>query len=405
MSTPPRWRRAPVRLPLLGGLAIAVVAACAAAQRAATATTPAGDAAAVAAQPAARIPARLDDATYWRMIGEMSEPDGFFRSDNLVSNEVTFQYVIPELTRAVGTGGVYLGVGPDQNFTYIVALKPKIAFIVDIRRGNLLQHMLYKALIESSTDRADFLSKLFARPRPAKLAADASVDSLFRAFERVAPDSALFRRSFAAVRERLLKTHGFAITEDELRGMEYVHNAFYSAGPDLTYSFPGGAGMFGRRRMPTYGELMVQTDSAGVARGYLASEANFRVLRDLQRANLIVPVVGNFAGDKALRAVGGWLKDRNATVSAFYLSNVEQYLFRQDDDWRRFLANVGMLPLDSSSTFLRSVFNDMSFRAPVPANAGPTVRSVTLRASMRETLKAFAEGRIQSYYDVIDMSR
>jgi hypothetical protein len=379
---------------LLGGAALCGLTACAAAQPPATAT-----------RSASRIPARLADSTFWRLVGEMSEPDGFFRSDNLVSNEVTFQHVIPELTRAVGTGGVYLGVGPDQNFTYIVALRPKVAFIVDIRRGNLLQHLLYKALIEASGDRADFLSRLFSRPRPAGLGAGVGVDSLMRAFERAQPDSALFRRNFEAVRERLVKQHGFALTEDELRAMQYVHEAFYSAGPDLTYSFPGGAGMYGRRRMPTYGELMVQTDSLGTARGYLASEENFRTLRELQRNNLVVPVVGNFAGDKALRAVGGWLRQRDATVSAFYLSNVEQYLFRQDDDWRRFLANVGTLPLDSSSTFLRAVFNDMSFRAPVPPNAGPTVRSVTLRASIRETLRAFAEGRIQSYYDVIEMSR
>jgi hypothetical protein len=398
-------RLAPVQLALLAGAALCGFAACAAAQRTAPPPTAAASAPASRANAAARIPERLADSTYWRLIGELSEPDGFFRSDNLVSNEVTFQYVIPELTRALGSGGVYLGVGPDQNFTYIVALRPKVAFIVDIRRGNLLQHLLYKALIESSNDRADFLSKLFSRPRPAGLASTVSVDSLFRAFERAQPDSALSRRNFAAVKERLLKQHGFAITEDEFRGMEYVHGAFYSAGPELTYSFPGGAGTFGRRRMPTYGELMVQTDSAGTARGYLANEANYRVLRDMQRNNLIVPVVGNFAGDKALRAVGGWLRERNATVSAFYLSNVEQYLFRQDDDWRRFLTNVSTLPLDSSSTFLRSVFNDMSFRAQVPPTAGPTVRSVTLRASIRETLKAFAEGRIQSYYDVVDMSR
>ena len=62
---------------------------------------------------------------------------------------------------------MYLGVGPEQNFTYIVALRPKLAFIVDIRRGNMNEHLLYKAFIELSADRADFLSRLFARPRPA----------------------------------------------------------------------------------------------------------------------------------------------------------------------------------------------------------------------------------------------
>src|SRR4051812_5418213 len=81
-----------------------------------------------AAQPLA-IPARLDDSTFWRMVTEMSEPGGFFRSDNFVSNEWSLQYVIPELERTIKPGGVYLGVAPDQNFTYIVALKPRIAFI------------------------------------------------------------------------------------------------------------------------------------------------------------------------------------------------------------------------------------------------------------------------------------
>src|SRR4026208_2289526 len=87
--------------------------------------------------PSAGRPARLSDQEFWRTIEEFSEPNGFFRSDNLVSNEDTFQYVIPELKKRVRTGGVYLGVGPDQNFTYIAALRPRLVFIIDVRRGNL----------------------------------------------------------------------------------------------------------------------------------------------------------------------------------------------------------------------------------------------------------------------------
>ena len=74
----------------------------------------------------------------------------------------------------------------------------------------------------------------------------------------------------------------------------------------------------------------------------------------MQLRNVIVPVVGNFAGPKAIRAVGTYLKEHNAIVSAFYLSNVEQYLYQQNDDWSRFYTNVSMLPLDASSTFIRS---------------------------------------------------
>src|SRR3954468_22544867 len=83
-------------------------------------------------------PNRLSDSVFWKLVTDISETNGYFRSDNFVSNEMTFQWVIPELLRTTKPGGAYLGVGPDQNFPYILALKPKIAIIFDIRRQNML---------------------------------------------------------------------------------------------------------------------------------------------------------------------------------------------------------------------------------------------------------------------------
>ena len=351
------------------------------------------------------IPERISDEVYWRMVSDFSEPGGFFRSDNFVSNEITFQWVLPELAKTTKTGGVYLGVGPDQNFTYIVAMQPKIAFIVDIRRQNMLHHLLYKSLIEMSPDRADFLSRLFSRPRPQGLDAAAGPAALFQAFANAAPDSEMFARNVAAVKEQLVGKHKFALTSDDLRTIEYVYTAFFAAGPDLTYSFTmpgrGSSMMFYGRRMPTYAELQMENDGTGGQRGYLANEANYRVLRDLERNNLIVPLVGDFAGDKALRSVGKYVRDNGATITAFYTSNVEQYLF-QSDDWRRFFSNVATLPVDTSSTFIRAVFNFNT----VPSTTGtPGPRSRTMLASIADQVKAFADGRLQTYWDVIQSSR
>lgn len=351
------------------------------------------------------IPERLGDDAFWRMVSDYSEPGGFFRSDNFVSNEITFQWVLPDLAKATRTGGVYMGVGPDQNFTYIVAMKPKIAFIVDIRRQNMLHHLLYKALIELSPDRAEFLSRLFSRPRPPGLEPDAGAAALFQAYANAAPDSALFARNLAAVKDQLVTRHKFGLTSDDLRTIEYVYTAFFAAGPDLTYSFTmpgrGSSMMFYGRRMPTYAELMMESDGQGAQRSYLASEANYGVLRELERNNLIVPLVGDFAGDKALRSVGRYVKDHGATVTAFYTSNVEQYLF-QSDDWRRFFSNVATLPLDSSSTFIRAVFNFNT----VPSQTGtPGPRSRTMLAPIAEQVQAFGEGRLQTYWDVIQTSK
>src|SRR5439155_1048677 len=98
--------------------------------------------------------------------------------------------------------------------------------------------------------------------------------------------------------------------------------------------------------------------------------------------NLIVPVVGDFAGAKALKAIGAYLREHDTSVRTFYLSNVEQYLF-QDDSWRRFMQNVSSMPLDSSSTFIRAVFNGMAYRAQARATArvaaGRPIDSATSR--------------------------
>src|SRR5215467_6066454 len=137
------------------------------------------------------IPAQLSDEAFWNMVTEFSENGGYFRSDNFVSNETAFQYVIRDLKK-VTPGGVYLGVGPDQNFTYVVAMRPKMAIIFDIRRQNMLQHLMYKALIEMSSDRADFISRLFSRRRPAGLDPNSSTAQLFLVFDNVPTDRDFF---------------------------------------------------------------------------------------------------------------------------------------------------------------------------------------------------------------------
>ena len=96
------------------------------------------------------LPGKLTDQEFWKLVNDLSEPNGFFRSDNLLSNESTFQYVVPDLMRVARPGRVYLGVGPEQNFTYIAATRPAMVFIVDIRRGNLELQLMYKALFELS---------------------------------------------------------------------------------------------------------------------------------------------------------------------------------------------------------------------------------------------------------------
>jgi hypothetical protein len=300
----------------------------------------------------AALPERLSDREFWSLSEQFSEPGGTFHSENFVSNEGRYQTIIPELVTRARQGGVYLGVGPEQNFTYIVALRPAIGFIVDIRRGNLHEHLLYKALLEMSADRADFLSRLFSRQRPAGLTAQSTVEQLFNAYFPVTPSTSLYQQNLAAVSDWLTKRHGLHLHAEDLPGIDHVYKtAFFTDGPNLGYTLNGAPGGVGS---PNYAALMALDDGHGKQRSFLASEENFQFLKSLESKNLLVPVVGDFSGPKALRAVGKYVRDHGAIVSAFYLSNVEQYL-TPDAAWNRFCMNVSSMPLDGTSTFIRSV--------------------------------------------------
>jgi hypothetical protein len=373
----------------------------------------------------AQVPARLADSTFWRLMQEYSEPWGTFRSENFVSNETSLQWVIPELVRRIPAGGVYLGVAPDQNFTYIAALRPGIAFIVDIRHQNAMQHLMYKALLETSATRAEFLATLFSRAPLAGVDTAATAAELFAALAKQPADSARYRRNLQAIVDRLVKGHHFALSDSERVSLGCVYGAFFTEGPELTYSYtsecanpgpygygynrgPGASFGVGRGgfRMPTYQGMMTETDSAGVHWSYLGTEQRFRAVKDMEERNLIVPLTGNFAGGKALRAVGEWAAAHRTRVTTFYVSNVEQYLFQQGDEAQRFYENVATLPIDSTSTFIRS------FGGRFPgSDAGltlkpqsPAGRSMQLTSAIQATLRAFAEGSITSWLDVIRLS-
>jgi hypothetical protein len=302
------------------------------------------------------LPERLTDQEFWRLSQELSEPNGYFRSDNLLSNELFYPEILPQLLRQAKTGGVYLGVGPEQNFNYIVALRPRMVFITDVRRGNLQTQLMYKALFEMSADRADFFSKLFTKRRPDGLTdATTAMDLVARYWDpsAVTLGEDVYKRNLQAIKDHLTKSpHQLPLPKEDLDGIEYVYYNFYWFGPSITYN-SSTSGNSGRGNMATYADLMAASDAEGIGRSYLASEETFRFLKELQSRNLLVPVVGNFGGPRALRAVGQYIRDHGATVSAFYLSNVEQYL-TQDNLWGQFCANVATMPLDETSTFIRS---------------------------------------------------
>jgi hypothetical protein len=299
------------------------------------------------------IPAKLTDAEFWRLTEDLSEPDGTFRSDNLLSNEMVFARMLPELLARTTPGGVYMGVGPEQNFTYITAMKSRIAFITDIRRANLHLLLMYKALFELSKDRAEFISRLFTKPRPAGLSATSSVAEIMDAYWNVATaDEAAYAANLEAIRRQLTKTHALPLPPEDLDGVARAYRAFYYYGPMMNYSASLSLTPLGGGNAATYRQLMTQTDVNGQFLTFLGSEEKFAYMKDLETKNLVVPVVGNFSGPKAIRAIGAYVRSHGATVSAFYVSTVEPYL-KRDGTFPAFCGNVATLPMDDASVFIR----------------------------------------------------
>ena len=301
----------------------------------------------------ADIPPRLSNQEFWKLTEDLSEPDGTFRSDNVLSNEMVFPQLLPEVIARTKPGGVYMGVGPEQNFTYIVAMRARIAFITDIRRANLHMLLMYKALFELSADRAEFLSRLFNKPRPAGVSKASPIHDLMTAYWNVETgDEPAYAANLAAIQGHLTKAHGFPVSQEDLDGVARAYRVFHWYGPRINYSASLSLTPLGGGNAATYFDLMTQTDANGQGLTYLGSEEKFGYIKDLQARNLIVPVVGNFSGPKAIRAIGAYVKSRGATVTAFYVSTVEPYL-RRDGSLPAFCASVATLPMDDASVFIR----------------------------------------------------
>jgi hypothetical protein len=298
-------------------------------------------------------PPPLDDLSFWSMTEEFSEPAGTFtptggyRTDHLLSNERSLQQVMPQLLH-LRRSGAYLGVGPEQNFTYIASHEPAIAFVIDIRRENLLLHLVYKALAEESNDRSAFLARLFGRDAPPDVRSDAPVQALFDAFDRAPRSGYGSREAAGAVIDRLERIHGFPLSDGDRAGIRATIARFAEAGPAIRWDPTGSAWI------PTFAELMAASDASGVQWSFLASEGAFAVFRRYQMRNRIVPLVGDFGGRKALRAVARYLRSERIPVSIFYTSNVEVYL---GEHRAQFLTNVRELPRTEASLFVRTRFH------------------------------------------------
>jgi hypothetical protein len=331
---------------------------------------------------------------YNRLIGELSEDEGYFDTDNFISNEAGYLKVLPLLREQGIQGKVYIGVGPDQNYSYISEIRPALAIIVDIRRLNMLQHLYFKALFQLSSSRARFLERLFGRRIRGDFTDEekASVEQLLSRID-AAPSDSHWGRNAVEEAVKVVKAWKLTLTAEDLNSIRYVARAFVDAGPDLRFS---SYYRQPRQQYPTYRTLLLETDPNGVKSSYLASEERFRYVQSLHKKNLIIPVTGDLAGKSALRKVGLKLREWNLQVGCFYLSNVEFYLFGQAR-WSAYVQNMRLLPWSANAVLIRTCAN--SWRRH-PAQI-PGYYMTTLLQRVRVFFENENTGRNRTYWDLV----
>ena len=338
--------------------------------------------------------ASRDHKSFAALSARLSEPGGYFDSDNLISNETSYLHVIGKLREIGVGGGVYIGVGPDQSFSYIAKIRPRVAIMIDIRRDNLLQHLLFKSLFGRARNRIEYLCEFFGKPVPKTKGWESrNVKELVDYIDSTASDQKLFEKSLRDVRQDVQR-YGIPLSQSDLESIAKVQRAFFSAGLDIRYSSYHRPP---RSIYPPYRDLLLETDLAGSQQNYFNSEDDFQFLKRLEDQDLVVPVVGDLSGPQAMKAIGQYITEIKERVSAYYVSNVEFYLQRQGT-FDKFVENLKSLPIDGRSVIIRSYFN---YYAPAHPQAEPNHFSTQLMERIDDLIKQCAAGECDSYTDIV----
>src|SRR5262249_26351501 len=239
-----------------------------------------------ASAPSKSLEQALAREQFAQIIEKFSEPNGYFDSDNLISNESSYLHVMGKMRQMKVTGGAYIGVGPDQNFSYIAQIRPNIVFITDIRRDNLLQHLVFKSLFALSRNRLEYLCLLFGKPLPSDLKSwdSRGIQEIIAYLDKAPSKRELFEKTKADVQS---KVKGFGVTRAraEFETIGRTHPAFFAAAPDLKSPSRNRPPQW---YYPSYRDLLFEKDLTGKQCNYLASEDDFHFLRSLEERNLII---------------------------------------------------------------------------------------------------------------------
>ncbi len=351
--------------------------------------------AAQAQRPQRTANARGVDTSFAATVQRLSEPGGYFDSDNLISNETSYLHVVPRLKSMGVRGGAFVGVGPDQSYSYIAVIRPVVAYLVDIRRDNMLQHLMYKAIFARSLNRADYLSRWLGRPVPRDVAgwSRRSIDEILRYVDTVTVDEVGAARERREI-VRTVASYGIPLTARDSETLTRYLETFARQGLNLRFE---SIGRGNASQYPTLRRVILETDLSAERASYLIAESDWQYVKGMHAANRIIPVVGDLGGRVAMKAIGEELRANGTPLTALYTSNAEQYVWG-DGGFPNFARSIIAWPVDSAAVIIRSVFRGGSHPMSAPGH-----RSAQTLQRMSDFRTRWMRGEIRTYWDLVTL--
>lgn len=300
------------------------------------------------------------------------KPTGPESVDNLMTNEDSIASVMDQAASEVPQGTVYLGVGPDQNFSLIAATKPHMALIIDYRKKNQLLHFFHLALIHLSNDRTTYLEKFWARdsqPQPElTLKTPDPSDSQLSSFVK-----SPFKPDMLKTLQNDVITFLSAwemLTTDDFDNIRRIQARLAGPGPKARF--------LALKMYPEIQSLIQAKTRSGKPGHWLASDDHYQTVRNLVTRYQLLPIVGDWAEKpgtnvkSTFRQLSAWLISKRLQVGCIYISDVEFFLMR-GSHFSKYIANLSRLPLHHEARVVRTSTREIMHNERLPGQSSTTI--------------------------------
>lgn len=255
-----------------------------------------------------------------------------YTEDCFVTSELGYSDVIAKCipVPAETTTGAFIGVGPCQNLTYVGALRPRLALICDSRPDNLLEHLIFKMLVERAADPLDYLLLLFSRTCPQRPPAGElrTPQDLVDAFGNTVISRALYDENLAVLRSTAARRWGLQPAHTDR--FDYLYGEFFRRQLDI---FVFGEKSDIGEECPTMRDILLATTSSGWNFHFLTDPSRFDYVRKMHLRDRIIPLLGNLCEPDSISMLNDLLEHFGETADTVYLSNIEDHILSRYVLW------------------------------------------------------------------------